>query len=190
MKMSDRTVRSLLWLTTGCMISVGFLIMIAAMTVPLLGPLSPQVTRTSLPARKTPQDSAPDRLSMSVRDFEGIWGKPLQRPVQELEPPEVAPDPEPVAKVSTPKPQFSAKLIGTISDSKPELARAWIEVAGKPRLIRHQERLSDLPGEPVVAEIQPESILLELGDQQLEIELVDDNALSKREARSTDTQTP
>lgn len=162
--MNDRTKRWLLWSTTavGCCGSASVLLIAAAL------PIRPPALHGPVLATNRPtvvQPNAAERV-IALSDLQAVWDKQLRRSV----PPPVTPVPKPLvaeksADLPTPKTRFEAKLIGTLVDSDPRFAHAWIKHQGKLRMVSVGDVLKELPGSPTVERIAHREVRVSLKDR-------------------------
>jgi len=95
-------------------------------------------------------------------DFIYVWNKPLRRPLVDVAPP-VAREPVivPAVNAIAAKPLPEITLAATFMETDPASRRAWLILpGGVRRLVNVGQSLDELPGPPIIAQIEDRRVVI------------------------------
>ena len=99
---------------------------------------------------------------LGEKDFIYVWNKPLRRPLVDVPPPVVKDAivaPAVVAVTAKPLPEI--KLAATFMETDPASRRAWLILpGGVRRLVNLGQTLNELPGPPMIEQIEDRRVVI------------------------------
>lgn len=161
--------RIIMWSGVGLNVGVSALLLVATSWWPIeLAEIESNARQSS----KSVEDVRVDTKTLKVGDFRDTLGVRLRRPF--VEPSAVEPkNIEPASVPTRPPLKLDITLVGTAVMAAPNRSSAWIrhDAGSKSRIINQGERIENLPGEPLVVEIEQRRIVLEVDGQQVVVEM-------------------
>lgn len=168
--MPDRVKRFYLLLCSGVFIVVGMSMIAGAFLVEITIPAETEVSDSGV--WLSPPSAKPADVDFSASDFTHVWTKPLQGPMVDAK--TEKPKPKVAAtRVVNPEIQIRAVLVGTLVDSDPKYARAWLETDGKQQVVQIGQVIKGHQGNPTLQVIEDRSVTILMGSSLHRISLRD-----------------
>lgn len=164
--MGDRVKRQWLWAVGASCGILGCCLL----GLSLLAPVDDSVPAMTVAApviRKTQGEST--KIKLSEQDFQFVWRKFLQGPLEEPKTVVAQPEAPPAVKESTPAIELDVKLIGTLVDGQD--SRAWLEVRGKQQVLSIGEQVEGHNGSPVLKNVSHQRAVFQIGETMHEVRI-------------------